>query len=265
MNKWRIEENGNYYCIRSSYDAKCLNYSNNDLFVNDCNNNKFEQIIIKNNKICSIYNECLENKYTIKTTAIVSPKYEHLICSSSYIKAGYNYCSDYNTPVEYVDELVNWGIENGKLCGIGYERCSWNAIGYPCCFSVNPKVVYTDKNGDWGFEDDQWCGIGEVVTNNKYRIRNKKNQRCLILDRGDSNKIRLGDYEDNENNVWYIKDNEIISAANNKCLYAINSIDPGLENCNDIYKHVDYYKFFNIIINNKYVCVKNNVEPKRYC
>ena len=33
--------------------------------------------------------------------------------------------------------------------------------------------------------------------------------------------------------------------------------------CNNIYKHVDYYKFFNII-DNKYVCVKNNVEPKRY-
>ncbi|ORX75332.1 hypothetical protein BCR32DRAFT_190187, partial [Anaeromyces robustus] len=72
---------------------------------------------------------------------------------------GINCCSNQNTEVAYVDEIGNWGIENGKLCGIGYTRCSFSILGYPCCSSVNPEVVYTDDNGSWGYEDGEWCGI----------------------------------------------------------------------------------------------------------
>jgi len=50
MNKWRIEQNGNYYRIRSSYDAKCLTYSNNKLSMNYCDNNQNKQFSIKNGK-----------------------------------------------------------------------------------------------------------------------------------------------------------------------------------------------------------------------
>ncbi|OUM56253.1 Non-catalytic module family DOC2, partial [Piromyces sp. E2] len=75
---------------------------------------------------------------------------------------GIKCCSNQNTKVQYVDEIGNWGVENGELCGIGYERCSFSALDdpYPCCSSVNPEVVYTDESGNtWGYEDGQWCGI----------------------------------------------------------------------------------------------------------
>jgi len=63
---------------------------------------------------------------------------------------------------------------------IGYERCPFNILGYKCCSSINLEIVYTDENGSWGYEDGEWCGIGEVVTNNKYRISNKKNNDVLF-------------------------------------------------------------------------------------
>ena len=141
-NKWRIEENSNYYRIRSSYDAKCLNYSNDGLFVDNCNGNNFEQIIIKDNKICSINNKCLDGKYTIKPTIIESPKYEHLTCSSRYIRAGYNCCDNQNARVEKVDDIGNWAKENGEWCGIGYERCSFERD-----MKINSiKAEFYDKN-----------------------------------------------------------------------------------------------------------------------
>jgi len=62
----------------------------------------------------------------------------------------------------------------------------------------------------------------------------------------------------------YIKGNKIISLVNNKCLYVINSINPGLDECKDSNEQVDHYFYFNII-DNRYVCVKNKKDPKRYC
>jgi hypothetical protein len=49
-NKWRIISKGNFYNIISSYDAKCLTYSNNRLFMNYCNNNSNQQFSFRNKK-----------------------------------------------------------------------------------------------------------------------------------------------------------------------------------------------------------------------
>jgi len=61
--------------------------------------------------------------------------------------------------VAYSDESGDWGIENGKWCGIvsSKDSCFSTVLGFPCC-SGN-KIVYTDKDGNWGIENDKWCGI----------------------------------------------------------------------------------------------------------
>jgi len=202
FNKWFIKQKGNYYSIISSYDAKCLNYSEDKIYMDYCkDNNKYELFTIKNGKICAQYNnsKCLSNEFKIIPTIIESPRYEDISCSSIFADLGFSCCYNKDTQTEYIDEIGNWGIEDDKLCGIGYERCSWNAIGYPCCSSVNPKVVYSDGNGDWGFEDDQWCGIGEVNINRRIRIKNKKTQECLITNLySDNTIILLGDCNHSE-------------------------------------------------------------------
>ncbi|ORX64712.1 hypothetical protein BCR32DRAFT_193221, partial [Anaeromyces robustus] len=81
-------------------------------------------------------------------------------CFSKSLKPSYPCCK--NDKVVYVDKSGEWGIENGKWCGIGngYDpsnTCFSLALGYPCCQSC--KVLYTDKSGDWGVENKKWCGI----------------------------------------------------------------------------------------------------------
>ncbi|OUM61005.1 Non-catalytic module family DOC2, partial [Piromyces sp. E2] len=85
-------------------------------------NNRYEQFIIKNGKFCAQFDnsKCLGDKFKIIPSALESPRYEHLICSSIFADLGYKCCYNPDTKIEYVDEIGNWGIENGKLCGIGY-------------------------------------------------------------------------------------------------------------------------------------------------
>jgi len=188
LNKWYIKESGNsnYYTIVSLYDYKCLKYdSENDMLtIQECEkNNKYEEFTIKNNVICTRIDEkkCL-NGFDIYPSAKIPQKYENLNCSINFAVLGFPCCSPGNTKVEYVDKIGNWGTENGKLCGIGYERCSFSVLDepYPCCSSINPEIVYTDENGDWGNEDGEWCGIGEAKLDSSFRIRNRKTQECLI-------------------------------------------------------------------------------------
>ena len=218
LNKWRIKQNDKFYTIMSAYDTKCLNYDpqKDSLYMKDCDeNNKYQDFAIKNSKICSRLNEtkCLDGNYDIRPLPIESPKYEHLTCSYIFEELGFSCCYDQNTQVEYVDEIGNWGIENGKLCGIGYTRCSFEALGYHCCSSSNPEVVSTDANGSWGFEDGQWCGIGEAKFNSNVRIRNLQKNKCLVTyPSNNSNPDRLVLGECNtEYSSWSIKENKIIS------------------------------------------------------
>ncbi|OUM57803.1 glycoside hydrolase family 6 protein [Piromyces sp. E2] len=67
---------------------------------------------------------------------------------------GYGCCSDKNT--EVVDVEGDWGMENGKWCGI--QQCAAQSYGYNCC-PPGTKAIYTDEIGGWGAVDGNWCGI----------------------------------------------------------------------------------------------------------
>ena len=70
LNKWYFKESDqdNFYFIVSSYDGKCLSYSDDKLSVEICKGNNNNEIFsIKNGKICSrLYeSKCLDGKYDI--------------------------------------------------------------------------------------------------------------------------------------------------------------------------------------------------------
>ena len=91
-------------------------------------------------------------------------------CFSQFLRPAYPCCR--GNRIIYTDRDGNWGIENGRWCGIGglngiggypinlaTDSCFSVPLGYPCCESC--KVVYTDKDGKWGVENRKWCGIKE--------------------------------------------------------------------------------------------------------
>jgi len=56
LNKWHIEESNDskFYSIISTYDDKCLNYSGNTLYMQECkNNNNYQEFTIKDDIIYS--------------------------------------------------------------------------------------------------------------------------------------------------------------------------------------------------------------------
>ncbi|OUM59713.1 hypothetical protein PIROE2DRAFT_14684 [Piromyces sp. E2] len=113
MNKWLIRQNSKFYSIVSSYDAKCLNYSDEGLFIDYCkDNNKYEQFIIKNGKFCAQFDnsKCLGNNLKIIPSAFESPRYEYLTCSFIFADFDYKCCYNPDTKVEYVDEIGNWKL-----------------------------------------------------------------------------------------------------------------------------------------------------------
>ena len=267
-NKWFIRQNGNLYSIVSSYDAKCLNLNGENLYMDYCkDNNKYQQFIIKNGKFCSQLNnsKCLGGKFTIKPSTLESPRYEHLTCASIFSELGYRCCYDENTKVEYVDEIGNWGVENGELCGIGYERCSFGVLGYPCCSSVNPEVVKVNENGSWGYEDDQWCGIGEATFNSHVRIRNLKTNQCLVTypsKNSNFDRLVLSDC-DTEYGLWSIIENKIISDYTKKCLYVNNGIDTAMDECDKVINGEDDHYIHFDVIDDKHICVKYNLDAQK--
>jgi len=182
LNKWKIEPifKDKSVIIISAYDGKCLNLSNKGLYVEECKkNDKYNKFIVKDNIICSQVDttKCLDNIYGIQPMPKLPKKYRNLTCSTTFARLGIKCCDNQSAEVKYVDEIGNWGVENGKLCGIGYERCSFSALGFNCCSSVNPEVVSTDEYGSWGIEDGQWCGIGEAVYDTRIRIKNRKTKK----------------------------------------------------------------------------------------
>jgi len=77
-------------------------------------------------------------------------------CFSQALKSSYPCCN--GNKVVYADNDGDWGVENGKWCGIGYgpsknlgDFCFSVILGYPCCKSN--EVVITDENGNWGIEN----------------------------------------------------------------------------------------------------------------
>jgi len=83
-------------------------------------------------------------------------------CFSQKLDPSYPCCE--GDKVVLTDESGDWGIENGKWCGIGgadTDSCFSIAYGYPCC--KGDTIVLTDSSGDWGVENGKWCGIGNGI------------------------------------------------------------------------------------------------------
>ncbi|OUM57080.1 Non-catalytic module family DOC2, partial [Piromyces sp. E2] len=237
--KWYIKSNGKYFNIISDYDQQCLVvFDNKYLGLYSCgkkNDSVNELFSIVNNKICSSTNNnlCINNDFDITPAILESEEYKKLTCSIDIIKQGYKCCSrciDINSK----DEYGNWGVENGDWCGIPFECTATDLRTIP----QNPK-------------------------NYKFRIRNVETNKCLITyNTGNSDRILLGDCDDTNYSGWYVKYNKLISSYNNKCLYVTNGIDAAMENCDKIYNGDDRYKYFDII-DNKYICVKYNLDSQK--
>jgi hypothetical protein len=237
--KWYIKKNGKYFNIISDYDKQCLVvFDNKYLGLYSCgkkNDRVNELFSIVNNKICSSTNSnlCINNDFDISPAILESEENKKFTCPFDIIKQGYKCCSSC-IDIDYTDESGNWGNENGDWCGIPYECTITDLRTIP----QNPK-------------------------NYKYRIRNIETNKCLITyNTGSSDRIVLGDCDDTNYSGWYIKDNELISSYNKKCLYVTNGIDAAMENCEKIYNGDDRYKYFDII-DNKHICVKYNLDSRK--
>ena len=119
-----------------------------------------------------------------------------------------------------------------------------------------------DAKGSYGVEDDYWCGIGEPIYDTNVRIKNKKNQECLITNLYSDDSVLLLD--DCNHSVWTYKNEMLILKATGKCLFDTNSkntrmtkYDKGDE---QIYHHIHFK-----IVDNKYICIENNIDPKDRC
>ncbi|ORX85904.1 Six-hairpin glycosidase [Anaeromyces robustus] len=100
------------------------------------------------------------------------------ICDDA-MKLGYRCCN--TCKIEYIDNNIKYGYENGEWCGIPDEcyepliLCKHaTRFGYPCCDTC--KLEYIDDFGDWGFENDNWCGLSQNLCNPFYVEKNRKCQ-----------------------------------------------------------------------------------------
>ncbi|KAL6618250.1 hypothetical protein U3516DRAFT_544105, partial [Neocallimastix sp. 'constans'] len=60
--------------------------------------------------------------YNLHLAILESEKYDNLTCLTKFAIREYACCTNQNSIVEYVDNISNCGINNGKLCGLGYEK-----------------------------------------------------------------------------------------------------------------------------------------------
>jgi len=176
-------------------------------------------------------------------------------CFSQLLKPSYPCCK--GKRVFYTDKDGNWGIENGKWCGIDggvVESCFSLTLGYPCCESC--KVLYTDKDGKWGVENRQWCGIKDTcnkpienekpaqnttdVSNIEFDFtflkmeNNKKNMLYSPL----SIKYALKMLEEGASGNTYTEINKVIANLN---LPKYSSIDKNLSFANGLHIRDIYY------------------------
>ncbi|KAG4085966.1 alpha/beta-hydrolase [Neocallimastix lanati (nom. inval.)] len=137
-----------------------------------------------------------------------------LIGISSKLVHAYSECR--GCAVYYVEDGVNWGVENDDWCLIP-SRCENNGSNqcfsypeYTCCEGCN--VIEEDGSGKWGIENNQWCGIkdscnssnNEEANNNSsaanlkngwYTIKNPESGKYLQVSNGrasDSANVVIG-------------------------------------------------------------------------
>ncbi|KAG4084148.1 PLC-like phosphodiesterase [Neocallimastix lanati (nom. inval.)] len=112
-----ISGKGKFYSLISVYDEKCLNYSNNSWYMQECmSNNKGEDFTIRNGKICSRLDEsqCLEGQFNLEPTILQPSEYENLTCSTKFVKRGYKCCSNPNRCL------------SGKTMSFGTDKDEWS-------------------------------------------------------------------------------------------------------------------------------------------
>jgi len=77
------------------------------------------------------------------------------------VALGYKCCK--GNDVVLTDDNGDWGVEDGKWCGIANKnKCFSVALGYDCC--EGDEVVYVDADGTWGQENGKWCGLNGPST-----------------------------------------------------------------------------------------------------
>ncbi|ORX54310.1 hypothetical protein BCR36DRAFT_253733, partial [Piromyces finnis] len=71
---------------------------------------------------------------------------------------GYPCCQSKDTTISLTESGTGnqYGIENGRFCGITDLQLCPRGEKYKCCKKC--KVVYTD-NYLWGAEHNEWCSI----------------------------------------------------------------------------------------------------------
>ena len=95
----------------------------------------------------------------------------------------------------------------------------------------------------------------------KYFIYNKVTSKCLkreLTNNGytDYYTITYGKCSDDEDSLWYIKGNHIISAANDNCLAVVNSNKLGAKDCEKSVKEAVYVQDF--VIEKDTICTRLN-------
>jgi len=64
--------------------------------------------------------------------------------------------------------------------------------------------------------------------------------------------------------VWTYKNDQLVLDATGKCLYAVNSQDPRMIECDESDREINHHIHFKIV-DNKYICIKNNIDPEDHC
>ncbi|OUM59764.1 Non-catalytic module family DOC2, partial [Piromyces sp. E2] len=149
---------------------------------------------IENNQWCGIIKKEKITTTITTTTTTTNSITETPTTQCWSLALNYSCCENENTPVAYIDQDGEWGIENNQWCGIIKKeeittttttttttnttttinsitetptpQCWSLALNYSCCEDQDTPVVYIDQDGEWGIENNQWCGIikkGEVT------------------------------------------------------------------------------------------------------
>eukprot|EP00833_Pecoramyces_ruminatium_P002270 jgi/Orpsp1_1/1176302/evm.model.c7180000057129.1 len=69
---------------------------------------------------------------------------------------------------------------------------------------------------------------------------------------------------DCNHSAWTFKNGQLVLDATGKCLYAMNSHDPRMIECDKPDEQINHHIHFKIV-DDKYICIKNNVDPEDRC
>jgi len=184
-------------------------------------------------------------------------------CFSQKLITPYPCCK--GSKIVYTDKDGDWGVEDGKWCGIGNgpsnasdDSCFSVALGYKCCESC--KVVLTDKDGKWGVEHNKWCGIKDSCASD-VEIESPVQNATVVDVATNDFEFQFLKMENNQKNMLYsplsieyalkmlqegAAENtfaEINKVIGNKELSKYESIDKNLSLANGLFIRDIYYNY----------------------